>query len=197
MEQPRPTPPRPLAFQAFTPEAFPPAAIGETTLRETSGPFEVALAAPPPPAAPAPPVTARPVSLAFVGETERSGVSKQELLARAAALGPSRMTWESIVLPDPVLDEKRQPHVAERRERFTRMVKLGLAACLGVCVLALGVTAATGSPSASAAAAEPASAAGTVPSKSVTPVESLGGVRHGKAPRRTTTPVSTARAKRR
>ena len=169
---------RPLPFEAFTAPA--PVAVGESTLREAlpimnaeSGAIDVDLSPP--------------SRLPYA-----SAISTHELLERAAALGPGRLTWESIVLPaDPILDEKRQPHVAERRERFTRMVKIGLGACLAVCVVALGVSALSGE----ASAATPATAAearNTVPAQSVVPVERLGGQRYAKAPRRTTPVPATA-----
>ncbi len=177
--------PGPLPFEAFTAHA--PLAIGESTLREPlpvmseSGAIDVDLS--PPSRLPYP-----------------SAISTHELLERAAALGPGRMTWESIVLPDdPILDEKRQPHVAERRERFTRMVKVGLGACLAVCVVALGVSALSGEASA-ATPATVAEARNTVPAQSVVPVEKLGGQRFAKASRRAGPAPATAafvRAKRR
>jgi hypothetical protein len=128
-----------------------------------------------------------------------SSPSASELLERAAALGPARMTWESIVLPaDPILHEKRTPHVTERRARLTRVVKITLAACLGVCVLALGVSALSGDSNdahgSSASATTTASAAlgKTVASKGVVPVEPLDGTKHGKAARRFAPAVTTA-----
>jgi hypothetical protein len=121
-----------------------------------------------------------------------SAPSAEELLERAAALGPARMTWESIVLPaDPILHEKSTPHVAERRARLTRMVKIGLGACLGVCVLALGVSALSGDAAAPPVAAADAGAK-TVPSKGIIPVEPLDGTRHAKAVRRVAPAVTTA-----
>ena len=126
-----------------------------------------------------------------------SSPSATELLERAAALGPARMTWESIVLPaDPILSEKRTPHVMERRARLTRVVKITLAACLGVCVLALGVSALSGDSSdanGSTASATASAAVGkTVASKGVVPVEPLDGTKHGKAARRVAPAVTTA-----
>lgn len=133
-----------------------------------------------------------------------SAPSASELLERAAAMGPARMTWESIVLvADPILSEKRQPHVAERRERLTRVVKYALGACVAVCVLALGVSALSGdstSSSTASAAAAPTSVGKTVASKGVVPVEPLDGTKHGKAMRRAAPAVTTAaivRSKRR
>ncbi len=122
-----------------------------------------------------------------------SAVSTNELLERAAAMGPARMTWESIALEtDPVLSEKRQPHVAERRQRLTRVVKMTLGACVAVCAIALGVSALSGNSSTSAQA-EPAPAAGkTVASKGVVPVEPLDGTKHGKAVRHVAPSVTTA-----
>jgi hypothetical protein len=124
-----------------------------------------------------------------------SSPSANELLERAAALGPARMTWESIVLPaDPILSEKQTAHVTERRARLTRVVKITLAACLGVCVLALGVSAISSDSRDSSPPAEvaSASAAKTVPSKGIIPVEPLDGTKHAKAARRVAPAVTTA-----
>jgi hypothetical protein len=157
------------------------------TYRDATGPV-----APQGPVTPTPPMRGQ----------YASSPSASELLERAAALGPARMTWESIVLPsDPVLHEKRTPHVMERRARFTRVVKMTLAACLGVCVLALGVSAisAVSSDSTNAhdssAAATASAALGigkTVASKGIVPVEPLDGTKHGKAARRVAPAVTTA-----
>ena len=123
-----------------------------------------------------------------------SSPSANELLERAAAMGPPRMTWESIVLvTDPVLSEKRQPHVAERRQRLTRIVKVTLCACVAVCALALGVSALSGDSSASATSAAAAASLGkTVASKGVVPVEPLDGTKHGKATRHVAPSATTA-----
>lgn len=122
-----------------------------------------------------------------------SAPSTSDLLERAAALGPARMTWESIVLPtDPILDEKRTPHVAERRARLTRIVKGALGACVAVCVLALGATALSSSSSEAQASTGSAPAAKTIPSKAVVPVETLSIARHGKA---TASPMMVAQAR--
>lgn len=142
------------------------------------------------------PETFREPPPAFFAEPARgqyaSSPSAEELLERAAALGPARMTWESIVLPaDPILHEKRSAHVTERRARLTRMVKMGLGACLGVCVLALGVSALSGDSSATRAAASE-SLGKTVPSKGIVPVEPFDGTRHAKAVRRVAPAVTTA-----
>ena len=104
------------------------------------------------------------------------------------------MTWESIVLPaDPVLDEKQQPHVAERRARLTRIVKVTLGACLGVCVLALAVSAISGSGDSSVSTAEAAATAGkTVASKPIVPIETMDGAKRRKA--RPFTPAVTTAA---
>lgn len=122
-----------------------------------------------------------------------SAPSSTELLERAAALGPARMTWESIVLPtDPILDEKRQPRVAERRARLTRIVKATLGACVGLCVLAVGVSAVSGDPSPTPAASTSSTMGKTVASKAVVPVEPLAIAKHAKAVRRTAPAVTTA-----
>jgi hypothetical protein len=178
----------PLAFAPFVAPAAP-VGGGEATLREPmllGDPHRVEGAPPPPPRASYP-----------------SAISTNELLERAAALGPARTTWESIVLPaDPILDRKRQPHVAERRERFTRMVKVGLGACVAVCVVALGVGALSADASSSSAASASSSSVAlskTVPSKGIVPVEALDRAKHAKAVRQIGPTVATAaiRAKRR
>ena len=122
-----------------------------------------------------------------------SAVSTSELLERAAAMGPARMTWESIVLDvDPVLSEKRQPHVAERRQRLTRVVKVTLGACVAVCAIALGVSALSGDSSPSAQTAAAPAVGKTVASKGTVPVEPLDGTKHGKAVRHVAPSVTTA-----
>jgi hypothetical protein len=124
-----------------------------------------------------------------------SSISTNELLERAA-LEPARMTWESIVLPaDPILNEKRTPHVAERRARLTRVVKITLGACLGVCVLALGVSALSGGDSSSSSSSKTAateSVGKSVASKGIVPVEPLDGTKHMKAMRRVAPAATTA-----
>lgn len=130
-----------------------------------------------------------------------SAPSAKDLLRRAAELGPPRMTWASIVVTsDPVLDEKRQPHVAERRARFTRVVKGALGACVALCVLAVGVNAISGGSDAHAATSSSPAVARTVPAKAVVSVEQLEGARHAKAARRAAPPptaIATVRPKRR
>ena len=121
-----------------------------------------------------------------------SSPSADELVERAASLGPARMTWESIALPsDPVLEEKQRPHVAERRARLTRVVKIALGACVGLCVLALGVSALSGDSSASPSAGS-ASIGKTVPSKGFVPIETIDGTKRGKAVRHFAPSVTTA-----
>ena len=133
-------------------------------------------------------------------------ISAREILERAATLKAVRLTWESIVPPaDPILDEKRQPHVVGRRKRFTRMVKVGLGGCLAVCAAALGLCAfadespaASSSASSSSSPTEATSSASsealskTVPAKAVIPVEALECLKHGKASRRSSPAVATA-----
>lgn len=122
-----------------------------------------------------------------------SAISTHELLERAAAMGPARMTWESIVLEaDPILSEKRQPHVAERRQRLTRVVKMTLGACVAVCAMAVGVSALSGGSSASSPTAAGPSVGKTVASKGIVPVEPLDGTKHGKAVRHVAPSVTTA-----
>ncbi len=143
---------------------------------------ELAPTTQPEPAAPPPPPASARGPFA-------SAPSAGDLLERAAALGPVRLTWESIVLPtDPILDEKRTPYVAERRARLTRLVKGALGACVAVCVIALGVSALSSSTSDKDAKTS-ASAAKSVPSKGVVPIESISSTKLGKA-----SPMTVARA---
>lgn len=140
----------------------------------------------------APVVTHAPVRGAYA-----SAPTAAELLERAAALGPARVTWESIVLPsDPILSEKALPHVAERRARLTRAVKIGLSACVGLCVLALGVSALSGDPSPPSASAA-TSVGKTVASRAVVPIEALEAETHAKAARRRAAPARHKAAPRR
>jgi hypothetical protein len=171
-------------------------------VKPTTMPLAMPLVAPPQvpilELAPSPLVDMPPPEEPFRGPYA-SSPSANELLARAAARGPRR-TWESLVITsDPVLDEKRQPHVAERRARLTRVVKATLGACLAVCVVAIGVSALSRDANASTAAS-PVSAGKAVASKAVVPIEPLDGTKHGKAVRRGATTAPTAaivRAKRR
>jgi hypothetical protein len=111
--------------------------------------------------------------------SDMTGPTPEALLQRAASL-PPRRSWESIVMAptDPVLSEKLEPRVAERRARFRRMVKGMLGACVGLCIVALAVTALSGgeTPSASAATSAPSVAA-----TAITPVERMDGAKRGKA----------------
>jgi hypothetical protein len=113
-------------------------------------------------------------------------VSTADLLERAAALGPMRTSWESTFVPnDPILEEKMQEHVAQRRARFQKIVKGTLGACLVVCALALGVSLASGAEGSASAAETPparkaiAVAEGTIEKLAITP--------RGKAPKTTAT----------
>jgi hypothetical protein len=102
--------------------------------------------------------------------------SRQDLLHRAAVLGPSRMTWENIELKstDPILGEKMQPRVVERRARLRRVVKVALAAGVALCLVATGASAL--SPS------KPAAAVKTSPAVGVVLVEKMDLAVRGKAP---------------
>ena len=123
----------------------------------------------------APPVVAPSMRAAAPSIVEPSA---QSLLERAAALGPVRLTFESIAIPDPVLEAKHEPRIAERRARLTRVVKATLGACVGVCILAVGVSIF----SSSEAQAAPRPMAGkTTPNEVVKSVEPLAGGMRGKA----------------
>ena len=97
---------------------------------------------------------------------EDGAPSRQDLLQRAAALGPSRLTYATLTLTDPVLGEKMQPWVAERRARFRRLVKIALGACIAFCMVA---TVATALPS--SVPAMSVHGAKDAPSRGVVPVE--------------------------
>jgi hypothetical protein len=73
--------------------------------------------------------------------TYEDAPSREDLLKRAAELGP-RQTWQSIVLSptDPILGQKMQPRVRERRERLRRFVKVTIGACVAFCVFVLGAS---------------------------------------------------------
>ncbi|MBX3222185.1 MAG: hypothetical protein KF795_16830 [Labilithrix sp.] len=119
---------------------------------------------------------------------EDAAPSRQDLLLRAAELGPARLTWESIVLPtDPILGEKMQPRVAERRARFRKVVKAALGACVAFCVIATAATAVSAvAGSSHAAAANAAASIKTAPAAGVVPVETLDATPRGKAPSKVT-----------
>jgi hypothetical protein len=115
---------------------------------------------------------------------EDAAPSRQDLLQRAVALGPVRMTWENIVLSpsDPILGEKMQPRVAERRARFRRVVKVALGGCVAFCLVA-AIASAFSSPSSDApSTASSKAAVKTAPAVAVVPVEKLEQVSRAKAP---------------
>jgi hypothetical protein len=120
---------------------------------------------------------------------EDSAPSRQDLLQRAAELGPSRMTWESIVLSptDPILSKKMQPSVVERRARFRKVVKVALGACLAFCLVATVASAFSSNDTSSSKASASTSTVGkTAPAQGVVPVEKLEITKRGKATREAT-----------
>ncbi len=121
---------------------------------------------------------------------EDAAPSRQDLLQRAAALGPARMTWESIVLhpADPILGAKMLPRVAERRERFRKIVKVALGACVAFCLVAT-VASAVSSTSSPSTASTSSSAVKTAPANGVVPVEKLEIVMRTKAPSKVTAAI--------
>jgi hypothetical protein len=194
---PRPTP-TPLEVAATCPAIVPPT---ETEAKQVVA----AVAKPEPP---------KPVSLddidVMVADDMRipfesipdAAPSKEALLERAAALGPVRMTWASILpTSDPILEAKQKPVIAERRARLTKVVKGTLGACAALCVLAVVVSIfSAGESSASAATSSAAAAFKTAPAQRVVAVEQLAGARRGKAAVPAAPRVTTAafvRAKRR
>lgn len=90
--------------------------------------------------------------------------SARDLVHRALS-EPPRAMWPSLhVTPDPVLQAKARPRVAERRERLTRAVKAGLAGCGLLCAAAV-VAALLGGPTTASAAGAPRHARAAVVSK--------------------------------
>jgi hypothetical protein len=122
---------------------------------------------------------------------EDAAPSRQDLLQRAAELGPARMTWENIVLQptDPILGEKMQPRVAERRARFRKVVKVALGACVAFCLVATVASAVSSSSSSSSATSSPPSTVKTAPASGIVPVEKLEVVMRTKAPSKVTAAV--------
>lgn len=97
-----------------------------------------------------------------------AAISRQELLQRAAELGPQRLTYASMLLPtDPVLSQKMQPSVAQRRARLRTVVKVALGACVAFCLFAATRA------SAMSTSTEPAPVARLSPASAVVPVEKL------------------------
>ena len=106
--------------------------------------------------------------------------SRQELLERAAELGPARLTYASMLLPtDPILNRKMQPNVAERRARLRAVVKVALGACVAFCVFA--ATRASAMPSGPSTTNE-AHVTPAIPAVSVVSVEKLDQPETTKAP---------------
>ncbi|MDF2692790.1 MAG: hypothetical protein K0S65_1173 [Labilithrix sp.] len=119
---------------------------------------------------------------------EDAAPSRQDLLQRAAELGPARLTWESIVLhsTDPILGEKMLPRVAERRARFRKIVKGALGACVAFCLVAIAASALSSTDS---APAKSTVALKTAPATRIVPVEKLEVPGLTKAPSKVTAAV--------
>lgn len=113
---------------------------------------------------------------------EDAAPSRQELLERAAELGPARLTYASMLLPtDPILNRKMQPNVAKRRARLRAAVKVALGACVAFCLFAATrASAMSSSPSTTSATHVTPS----IPAVSVVPVEKLDQPETTKAPSR-------------
>ena len=159
----------------------------ETVATGTANPFELGSSPPQlsPFAAPAPHADLR--MSADDATYEEAAPSRQDLLQRAAELGPARMTWASIVLPaDPILADKMQPRVAERRARFRKVVKVALGACVAFCLVA---TAASAVSSTSTQSSASSTMVKTTPASGVVPVEKLEVVMRTKAPSKVTAAV--------
>jgi hypothetical protein len=132
-------------------------------------PFEAAITAP------------DPFGEKTLGEHEEHGApSRQDLLLRAAELGPPRLTLENIAFAptDPILGQKMQPRVAERRARFRKVVKVALGVCVGFCLVGAASSALSSSPSTGSSA----TASKTAPAVGIVTVEKLETAALGKAP---------------
>jgi hypothetical protein len=106
--------------------------------------------------------------------------SREDLLKRAAERSNARMTWESIVLAptDPILGQKMQPRVRQRRARLRLVVKAALGACVAFCLFVFAGKAFSldvADETSSSAPRKTAPAVGTVP------VEKLDAVTRGRA----------------
>lgn len=122
--------------------------------------------------------------------------STHDLLERAARLGPPRPTFESIVLPsDPVLAEKMQPHTAQRRARFRKIVKATLVACLALCVAAIGASALSSGDASAATTSDGSGVLRTAPATRVVSIEKLDDAKRGKAVQQHVASTANARAK--
>ncbi len=116
-----------------------------------------------------------------VATSDLTGPTPEDLLKRAAELGPSRPSMDSIVLPsDPILQAKSQPEIAARRAKLRRVVKGMVGVCGAMCIVALVVSIVSGSPE-TANAATTSMVAGNAPVKSSVPVEKIDGVARAKA----------------
>jgi hypothetical protein len=110
--------------------------------------------------------------------SDEGAPSRLALLQRAAELGPGpRLSLDNIMLAptDPILAQKRQPGVIERRARFRKVVKVALGLCAGFCLFATAATAFSSSASAKTTAdsTNTASVHGNVPASVVVPKEPL------------------------
>lgn len=134
---------------------------------------------------------------------DEAAPSRQDLLQRAAELGPARMTWESIVLHpgDPILGAKMQPRVAERRARFRKLVKVALGACVAFCMIATIASAVSASTTNSTATTSASGSVKTAPASAIVTRETLDTTPRpkasSKATRSTSAPKFAKRVKRR
>ena len=166
-----------------------------TIATATANPFELGSSPPQlsPFAAPAPSADVAAGDLRMSADDatyEDAAPSRQDLLQRAAELGPARMTWASIVLPaDPILGEKMQPRVAERRARFRKIVKVALGACVAFCLVATVASVVSSPSTTSSTASSTTTMMKTTPASGVVPVEKLEVVMRTKAPSKVTAAV--------
>ncbi|MBX3231051.1 MAG: hypothetical protein KIT84_36940 [Labilithrix sp.] len=131
------------------------------------------LNAPIAPVPPPPATTSVDLVAADDATTEDHAPSRQSLLMRAAELGPQRLTLDNIMMAptDPILAQKIQPRVAERRARFRTVVKVALGVCAGLCLIGTAATAL--SSSGPAPATKSVSTHSVVPAAAIVPKEPL------------------------
>ncbi len=178
-----------------TPVSTPPPASGVRALEvATTFPQLPAFAAPAPSASVD--VVVDPFEVTSSDAQPDHAPSTHDLLERAARLGPARPTFESIVLPnDPVLAEKMQPHAAQRRARFRKIVKATIGGCVALCVAAIAASALSGGDASAATATQGSAIARTAPATRVVSIEKLDEARRGRAVQQRGASTANARAK--
>lgn len=122
-------------------------------------------------------------------------VSREDLLLRAAELGPGpRLSLDNIMMAptDPILAAKSLPRVAQRRARLRNVVKVAVGLLAGFALFATAATALSSSKAPAAGNVAAASTHGDAPAEAVTPKEPLELAATAKAPKADPAPVAAA-----